>query len=115
MNKKVFSSLKNKKKYLEEKIEKNKLKIKEYQQQNETLSKELDECISNASIEVMEILKITPFEFLEKFVSGEKVNEILLKATQDIEEKNENQDSNVNLENDNNQEDAIEILEEENE
>jgi|GEM_PF-2446114 hypothetical protein len=92
MNKKVFSSLKSKKKLLEEKIEKNNLKIKEYQQQNIDLLKELEECNKNVSTEVMEILKITPFEFLEKFFSGEKVEDILSITEKESDTVLENQE-----------------------
>ena len=77
MNKKIFSSLKSKKKFLEEKIEKNNKKIKEYQQQNEELLLEIDEYNKNVYIEIMDILKIKPFEFLDKFFSGENIDDIL--------------------------------------
>ena len=92
MNKKVFSSLKSKKKLLEEKIEKNNLKIKEYQQQNIDLLKELEECNKNVSTEVMEILQITPFEFLEKSFSGEKVEDILSITEKESDTVLENQE-----------------------
>lgn len=77
MNKKNFSNLKSKKKFLEEKIEKNNKKIKEYQQQNEELLLEIDGYNKNVYIEIMDILKIKPFEFLDKFFSGENIDDIL--------------------------------------
>lgn len=77
MNNKIYNSIKNRNKLIDEKIERNNNKIKELEENNKKLLEEKDKNEKEIMEQVITILKIKPYEFMERFLNGEDVQSII--------------------------------------